>query len=442
MRSIQWTLAAAAIVAASQLANGQIFKENFDTYTGTWLSAGSGGVWVEDGCRDAKLSDTADWSPSNAAADHKDGSTNLRVTFRNRHHLTTAELLNAGLVQGDAPNCVDGTDQNPLTFEFYVYLGTNQNSQHYRKNAYVEIACGADRAPTPTENATCDDANVYPHLKLDGDGSVHRAIAVGQVAMADTDPCDNSSEYAQRNWRLSVYDGRSWHFFTTNDLRTCQGHNFVRLVIKSTSIEVSIQNKWDGTGCGGSWNMRTITLDRKYTGPFTSLAMGGVPNEESGGCWDQSNIPAYPPSEAGFDNIELSGGVAANVPGACEDLGACCTGDTCERLTPTACAGIEGATFAGLGTICGVGEGRCCADPIVDGDHDGDVDMTDFAKFQRCLTVGMAVPEVPFACACFDTDSDGDIDEYDFSDFAGTDENPGCVSGPGIPADVTCDDNW
>ncbi|HOJ75229.1 MAG TPA: EF-hand domain-containing protein [Phycisphaerae bacterium] len=443
MRGIDWALAAAAVVVSSQLANGQIFQEKFDSYSGMWLSLSSDGVWVTDGCRDGKLSaDPSDvWSAPLSVVDHKDGTTNKRVTFRNRHYLTTAELLNAGVVQGDAPNCVDGTDANPLTLDFYLYLGPN-SSLHYRKNAYIEIACGSDRAPTPTEEVTCADGNVYPHLKLDGDGTVHRAIAVGQIAMADTDPCDDAGEFVQRNWRLSVYDGRRWHFFTANELRTCPKYNFVRLVIKSTTIEVTIHNKWDGTGCDGSWNTRTVTLDRRYIGPFTSLAMGGVPNEEGGECWDQSNLPKYPDSPAGFDDIELSGGVATHFPGVCEDLGACCMGDTCSQATPTACAAIEGAIFAGLGTVCGVAEGRCCADPMVDSDRDGDVDMVDFAKFQRCLTVGAVVPEIPFSCACFDTDGDGDIDEYDFANFAGTDVTAGCVSGPGIPADPSCDDNW
>ena len=66
-----------------------------------------------------------------------------------------------------------------------------------------------------------------------------------------------------------------------------------------------------------------------------------------------------------------------------------------------------------------------------DADGDGDVDMTDFAAFQRCYTpnINSACP-----CRCMDGDADGSIDAADLETFLL------CVSGDHIPADITCDD--
>lgn len=50
-----------------------------------------------------------------------------------------------------------------------------------------------------------------------------------------------------------------------------------------------------------------------------------------------------------------------------------------------------------------------------DGDHDGDVDLVDFGRFQRCFTGDerMATDE----CAFYDFDGDGDVDIDDYSVF-------------------------
>lgn len=442
MRSRRWAVAAVGVITTASAVQAQIFKEQFDTYTGTYLAASSGGVWVEDGCRDGKLSDTADWSPNYGLADYKDGSTNLRSAVRNRHHLTTAELLNAGLVEDAAPNCVDGTDENPLVLKFYLYLGRWTSTlahPYYRMNNYVELACGDDRAPTPMLDSTCSNGVTYRHLNLLGDSTPHRAIAIGQVAMADTDPCDDASAQFQRSFRLSVYDGLQWHFFTTNELHTCAGFNFVEVTLKTNSIEVMISNKYNSTTGQCERSMaapvaRTKVIARQYPGKFTAVAMGGLRNETAGGCWDQSNDPGYPTEESGFDDLELSGGVASNIVGVCENSGACCKPDhSCEQLSPSACAAIPDAVFNGLGTECWIGAGRCCAAPVVDGDFDTDVDMSDFAKLQRCI--GAAGPEAA-NCTCFDTNEDGVVNITDVEQFAQ------CASGAGVVADIDCDDSF
>lgn len=438
MRSSRWLLAAIGSVVSASAVEAQIFKDQFDTYTGTYLAANSGGVWVlENGYRDGKLSDVSDWTAPNGVSDLKDGTTNLRSAFRSRHHLTSSELLHAGLVEGTNPNSVNGTDANPLVLSFYLYLGTWTSTKmdpYYRMNNFVELACGDDTAPTSMVVSTCNGIDLH-HLNLQGDGLLHKTIAVGQVAMADTDPCDDSTAPYQRNFRLSVYDGMRWHFFTTNELHTCAGFNWVELTVRTNEIQIRIQNKYNSTlgTCdrASSLNTRSLSLPRQYKGQFTAIAMGGLRNEATGQCWDQNNDPGYPSQESGFDDVELAGGVASNVPGACEDTGACCKPDhSCAQMTPTECASIPDAAFNGLGTLCWVGEGRCCAAATVDGDFDTDVDMVDFAMLQRCIAPVGGVAE---NCTCFDTNADGAVDSTDVERFAL------CASGSGVPADVTCD---
>ncbi len=77
-------------------------------------------------------------------------------------------------------------------------------------------------------------------------------------------------------------------------------------------------------------------------------------------------------------------------------------------------------------------------DPFADADGDGDVDQTDFAAFQRCLSgPGGGVAE---GCAAFDRPEpglplgDNDVDAVDFTRFQE------CMSGPLIAAEPGCDD--
>jgi len=114
-------------------------------------------------------------------------------------------------------------------------------------------------------------------------------------------------------------------------------------------------------------------------------------------------------------------------------FGACCQGYTClEHLSERTCLYL-GGRWKGDKTACG--EVRCCPDPFADTDADGDVDMTDFARWQRCFTAdGDAA--IAAGCACFDRDENGRIDALaDFSAFAA------CARGPGVAADPTCDGN-
>lgn len=66
-----------------------------------------------------------------------------------------------------------------------------------------------------------------------------------------------------------------------------------------------------------------------------------------------------------------------------------------------------------------------------DADADGDVDHGDFSAFQACLGT---IQDCSLTCRCMNSDGDPDVDEDDYIAFEQ------CASGPGVPADQTCDD--
>jgi len=68
-----------------------------------------------------------------------------------------------------------------------------------------------------------------------------------------------------------------------------------------------------------------------------------------------------------------------------------------------------------------------------DADGDGDVDQTDFSRFQDCVTAP-GDRYVWADCWRMDADDDQDVDWDDYQRFEQ------CASGPGIPADPQCDD--
>lgn len=75
---------------------------------------------------------------------------------------------------------------------------------------------------------------------------------------------------------------------------------------------------------------------------------------------------------------------------------------------------------------------RNCNNPFADLDGDADVDQTDFAVWQKCVTNdGVTFPSS--ACICLDRDGDGDVDSSELDPFLN------CYSGPAVPAATGCD---
>lgn len=76
----------------------------------------------------------------------------------------------------------------------------------------------------------------------------------------------------------------------------------------------------------------------------------------------------------------------------------------------------------------GLSFGTDCPLNWADADEDGDVDMDDFAAWQRCVSITGSIPEDLPYCRCMDRAAPyGRIDLQDFPAFSQ------CVSGPGIP---------
>jgi hypothetical protein len=118
--------------------------------------------------------------------------------------------------------------------------------------------------------------------------------------------------------------------------------------------------------------------------------------------------------------------------------GACCTSDgECSMVQQSACTAANGE-FAGVGVSCAAAP-RCCPVLYGDTDKDGDVDMADFAEFQRCLTTGPGsgggANPIISGCECMDSENDGDVDGNDAIHFAT------CATGEGIAGDPNCK-NW
>jgi hypothetical protein len=92
--------------------------------------------------------------------------------------------------------------------------------------------------------------------------------------------------------------------------------------------------------------------------------------------------------------------------------GACCLQDAqCAQLSEEDCISANGLDWI-INTPCSPNP---CAPG--DADHDGDVDLADFALLQACLT-GPAGGPVGSACNPFDLDTDDDVDLFDIAEFA------------------------
>jgi hypothetical protein len=132
----------------------------------------------------------------------------------------------------------------------------------------------------------------------------------------------------------------------------------------------------------------------------------------------------------GYHN-SVEEGFVATIPGL-PSPGGCCNHKTleCSTMYPGDCA-ASGGEFLGADVPCT----SCCPKPFSDADLDGDVDMDDFAEFQKCITTGAGSggAVILAGCECWDQNGDGAIDDTDFvHGFMN------CGTGPAIPADPEC----
>jgi hypothetical protein len=127
----------------------------------------------------------------------------------------------------------------------------------------------------------------------------------------------------------------------------------------------------------------------------------------------------------GVHNGQTEGWVATI--GRAGPYSACCRPDgTCAMTTLPDCDGEYHP-----GGTCE--DTACCNKPFSDDDRDGDVDMDDFARFQRCVSIGQAGVTPPLDCQCWDIDGNNSIDDDDFTRGFMI-----CGTGPGVAADPLC----
>lgn len=313
---------------------------------------------------------------------------------------------------------------------------------------------------------------------------IHGSLAFGWLAQLDRNPCNLETGRKPTTYHAAVFDGRDWYQLNGGlfpgqvdkfNYDTLQA--YFEMKVKSTTAEIMLiapTHRPDKTG-PLTLIQSTATVPRQYLGPFNRISFGAAPgcqlDPDTGECLDpnQNDVWRYMQgnairgwSKVFLDRMALLGGIgdtstaACCLPdGSCEVLtsdecataggvfrgigttcdgsvclGACCEPQgVCTDTTVAACSG----NFQGIGTTCATPDICPCPIPFADFDMDGDVDMTDFAGLQRCLTIGGG--SIADECECFDTEGDGDIDETDVEKFVlcGTGSEVGWVATPNCP---------
>lgn len=308
---------------------------------------------------------------------------------------------------------------------------------------------------------------------------VHSSMAFGWLSLVDNNPCDVENGRKPTSYHASVFDGVKWTEMRNNmfvgqvgGFNWDTGQAYFEMKVKTNVVEIKLiayVEAWsyippDTYERVFELKTSTATVPRLYTGAFNRISIGAAPgcklDSVTGECVTEPDVWRYMTNHADqgwspmyAESVKLLGGIPTTVNGAC-----CMSDGTCSDVTETACT-AAGGVFRGVDTSCENGDclgaccqplgvctettstecpgafrgfGTSCEDPDVcpcpvpfgDLDLDGDMDMTDFARLQRCLG------PVAQGCACFDKNTDGTIDQDDVEAFAT------CANGPDVTA--TC----
>jgi hypothetical protein len=296
---------------------------------------------------------------------------------------------------------------------------------------------------TPAGCSTLETAPILP------------SIAAGALAYLDDNPChcgENRDHWPYTS-HLAFFDGLRWWTLkqglfpgggtggaipgdfklhtrsTQTPIGAQPGPMRVKLTIRSSYVKVELTYQ---TQANPNVEYSWCEIPRAYLGPFSLLTFGSDPScKLTTNSWTSCAPPGWragipqPPGGAttSMDNIALHGGQGDDAIGAC-----CFPNTTCSEAYQGDCA-VLGGQFAGGNTTCA--GTACCPSLPADSDMDGDVDMSDFSTFQKCLS-GADTPPATVPCLCFDFNHDNDVDAADFTKFIG------CMLGPDVPANPNC----
>ncbi len=391
-----------------------------------------------------------------------------------------------GNVFGSEYAAVAASDSKPLVMQFFV---TANIAKLFYSSGYMELALGdhtdyLNRANTDyalwPKVPCCNGlvaAGPWPVLCAQGNPAipvpmesgcpsvftdpppVHNAVAVGALAMLDTDPCHcGDNKHAPANYQLSLFDGQLWWTLRSNSPYLSTGtvaakdggplpppsdinpgdfalsspssgksYNYVTLTIKTSTLKVEMTS-WLKASNGYVYIVTNVmdNIPLKYTGPFDRIRAGVGPGCELASSTDWSTCKTIDGRHClatpdgyfvDFDDFVLHGGYGYSLAGACCDA----VDGSCTQTVQEDCTG----RWTSSGQRCE--DTVCCPHIYGDTNADGSVDMTDFAVLQTCITTGggMVTP----SCACFDYNTDNMIGNADVQHFAD------CANGPGVPGD-------
>jgi hypothetical protein len=303
--------------------------------------------------------------------------------------------------------------------------------------------CGLAEQGADAHKPTADHAAVF-------DGNKWRQIRAGRYTGLAS-PMPHGPQFGAnpgRTWPPEDYMNAGSG--SCNDFTTGTGTHIVYLKIMTDYVLVYMWSNVEDQHWGAA-------IPRIYKGGFDTVRLGVGPGCEldpaTGQCragGTPTQCLTYSTSFGGYnrtkvDSMSIFGAptptaadqtIKANLVYIGSD-GACChSNGTCEVTDQATCTS-SGGRWDGRATVCG--QYRCCSELYGDTDQDNDVDMVDFAEFQRCLTTGPGsgggANPVAAGCECLDSENDGDIDGNDAIHFAT------CATGEGIAGDPNCK-NW